>query len=117
MKRGNCYVATEALWYILGGRNGQWEVKRIRLPEDNHWFLQHRSYGTILDPSRLQFGGHYPHYNKAVKAAFLTKQPSKRAAMLIETLTWQSETQLKRNIRVMKRALSNGNNGPYGDFR
>lgn len=103
MKRGNCYVATEALWHILGGRHSQWEVKRLKTPDDNHWFLQHKLFGSILDPSRLQFGGHFPHYHKAVGAAFLTKKPSKRAAALMETLTWQSETELKRNIRVMSR--------------
>lgn len=61
---------------------------RVRLPDDTHWFLKHES-GLILDPSRQQFGGYLPDYAQAVGSGFLTKQPSKRARVLIEQLTWQ----------------------------
>ncbi len=90
-KRGNCYVATEALWHILGGAEGPWDVYRLKLPSgETHWFLWHED-GPILDPSRAQFGGTLPNYSTATRAWFLTKQPSVRARMMMDILTWQTE--------------------------
>jgi hypothetical protein len=91
--RGNCYVAAEALYHILGGQDSHWVPHRMRVDSINgketHWFLRHRVNGTILDPSRLQFGGLLPDYSYARGTGFLTKHPSARARALIRTLTWQ----------------------------
>lgn len=86
--RGNCYVSTEALWHILGGRASSWQVKRLKMPGDNHWFLKHRGTGEVLDPSVRQFK-YLPNYQLAVNAAFMTREPSKRARALMQQLTWQ----------------------------
>lgn len=86
-RRGNCYVATEALWHILGGRRSGWKVMRVPTAQDNHWFLQRGK--LILDPSRRQFRKLLPFYAGAKRAGFLTRQPSKRAKALIQQLTWQ----------------------------
>lgn len=100
--RGNCYVATEALWHILGGPAGPWQVMRVPLAGDTHWFLQHRYFGTILDPSRRQFHGTTPAYHKAVGAGFLTKKPSKRARAMMSLLTWQDGTHLASTPRTRR---------------
>lgn len=93
MARGNCYVASEALFHILGGKRAGW--KPMRLPYmgpckqlDTHWWLQHES-GLILDPSRKQFGRRRIDYSAGRGSGFLTKQPSKRAKALMKELTWQ----------------------------
>jgi hypothetical protein len=97
--RGNCYAASEALYHILGGKRSGWEphVMRINDGTETHWFLKHRAYHTILDPSRRQFkrrnsfwGDRWtPDYTKARRCAFLTVKPSKRARKLMKELTYQ----------------------------
>jgi len=88
--RGNCYVAAEALYHILGGTAGDWVPQRMRLPDgETHWWLKHRLTGTILDPSRVQFGSQLPDYSQGRGAGFLTRQPSKRALAMIRQLTYQ----------------------------
>jgi len=88
--RGNCYYASEALYYILGGRESEWEPAYIKLKTDAHWFLRKKhDWGEVLDPSRLQFKGKLPNYRKSRGCGFLTKGPSKKAKQLMEQLTWQ----------------------------
>lgn len=87
-RRGNCYVAAEALYHVLGGRESRWMVMRMPLGREQHWYLKHRYWGTILDPSRLQFLRE-PDYSKGIRTGFLTRKPSKRAMALMEEMTWQ----------------------------
>lgn len=99
MRRGNCYVASEALYHILGGPKGWWKPMVMKTKTDTHWFLKHKTLGIVLDPSRRQFkrrNFNYPNmdrwtpdYKLARGCGFLTKKPSKRAKALIKELTWQ----------------------------
>lgn len=94
-KWGNCYVASEALYHILGGKRAGWTPMRIRLgPNCVHWFLKHKS-GLILDPARRQFRAkgwcRAPDYTKARGSGFLTKWPSERARRLMRRLTWSHD--------------------------
>ena len=86
-KRGNCYVTSEALFHLLGGKDGGWTPVRLRMEGDTHWFLRHKS-GLIVDATKSQFGTS-PEYSKGRGSGFLTKQPSKRAKILMERLVWQ----------------------------
>lgn len=79
--RGNCYVASEALYHLLGGKFAGWKPMQMRIAGGSHWFLKHRS-GVILDPTRDQFSM-LPDYHLARGRGFLTKQPSKRAVVLM----------------------------------
>lgn len=89
MRRGNCYVTSEALFHLLGGKAAGWSVKRVRTSNDVHWFLEHES-GVRVDATAKQFSGtEKPNYSKAIRTGFLTKQPSKRAQKLMEELVWQ----------------------------
>ena len=81
---GNCYAASEALWYILGA---EWKPMVMRVRGGTHWFLKHKT-GIILDPSVLQFSK-TPDYSKARGCGFLTKRPSKRAWQIMKTLTFK----------------------------
>ena len=86
-RRGNCYVASEAMYHILGGKAAGWKPMRLKCAGDCHWFLQHTS-GMIVDPCVMQFDRR-PPYHLGIGCGFLTKQPSKRARALMEVLTWQ----------------------------
>lgn len=87
MVRGNCYVASEALYHLLGGKTAGWTPMTIKYEGDTHWFLKHSS-GLILDPTVSQFK-EPPPYEKARGRGFLTKAPSKRAQGLMEKIVWQ----------------------------
>jgi hypothetical protein len=101
VKRGNCYVATEALYHILGGQKGDWKPMRMKIGSETHWFLEHRFWRIRIDASRLQFSAKERKemerfgvdgkttYDSARGSGFLTKRPSKRAKKLIDQLTWQ----------------------------
>jgi hypothetical protein len=85
--RGNCYVTSEALYHLLGGRNAGWKAMRMRHEGDTHWFLQHKS-GLIVDATAEQFSVR-PDYSKSIGTGFLTKRPSKRAKGLMHAMLWQ----------------------------
>lgn len=87
MKRGNCYVTSEALFHLLGGKESGWVPMTVQHEGGTHWFLRNRS-GMILDATVSQFR-RAPNYSKARGRGFLTKQPSKKAKALMETLVWQ----------------------------
>lgn len=78
---GHCYVATEALWHLLGGYKSRWRPAFIRHEGSPHWFLRHAD-GTVLDPTADQFTSP-PPYTLATGKAFLTKRPSKRARVVM----------------------------------
>lgn len=85
--RGNCYVTSEALFHLLGGRAAGWKPMSMHHEGDTHWFLKHDS-GIVLDATASQFKTP-PDYSKAVGRGFLTRQPSKRAAVMMATMVWQ----------------------------
>lgn len=87
-RRGNCYVTSEALFHLLGGKRAGWKSMQMRTNSgESHWFLKHNS-GLIMDPTVKQFGNDRPEYAKARGTGFLTKEPSKRAKALIERMLW-----------------------------
>lgn len=61
---GHCYIATEALYWMLGGPDGDYKPYVLThkvFPEgldrgETHWFLKNKKNGKILDPTAEQFG-------------------------------------------------------------
>lgn len=92
MKRGNCYVTSEALYHLLGGKKSGYIPMVMRHEGDTHWFLKktmHMTYlDIILDLTVSQFKTK-PDYSKARGSGFLTRKPSKRARQLMKNLVWQ----------------------------
>jgi hypothetical protein len=95
---GNCYVTSEALYHLLGGKAAGWKPMQMYVYTDcygdanfpryvSHWFLKHKS-GFILDATVRQFS-EPPDYSKARGRGFLTKEPSKLARALMDKLLWQ----------------------------
>ena len=82
---GHCYVASEALYHLLGADASYYRPMRIKVNSVNHWFLKNKKTNEILDVTAEQFDFKLD-YSKAKNAAFLTKKPSKRCKILIERI-------------------------------
>lgn len=83
---GHCYVAAEALWHLLDAKASVW--RGIVAPDPDggtHWWLGTRE-GWRLDPTADQYlcAGLEPPYAAGRPCGFLTKHPSKRAAVVID---------------------------------
>jgi 8-oxo-dGTP pyrophosphatase MutT (NUDIX family) len=79
---GHCYVASEAMFHLLGGKDSGWVPHNIKHEGDQHWYLKNKTTGAILDPTASQFKTPVPYQHGRGKG-FLTKEPSKRAQELI----------------------------------
>jgi len=77
---GHCYVASEALYHMLGGKASGWTPQFIRHEDAPHWFLRNGS--KVLDPTASQFKTPLP-YDQGKGKGFLTAEPSKRAATVM----------------------------------
>ena len=76
---GHCYVASEALFHLSDTRLYPHFVRHEGSP---HWFLKDER-GRVYDPTADQFATPVP-YNHGVRKGFLTKQPSRRAQVVIQ---------------------------------
>jgi hypothetical protein len=84
---GHCYVASEALFYLLGGRDQPFRPCRGKDDTGNvHWWLEDPLSGERLDVTADQYHsvGKTPPYATGRFGPFLTKEPSKRARVVIE---------------------------------
>ena len=81
---GHCYVASEAVYHSLGGKAAGYTPMQIKHEGTSHWFLKHSS-GKIIDATSDQFATAVP-YEKAKGRGFLTKEPSRRARILMSRL-------------------------------
>jgi len=78
---GHCYVASETLWHLLGGRASGYTPAFVRWEDSPHWFLRDAG-GKILDPTADQFET-LPDYSLGVNKGFLTRHPSLRSTRLM----------------------------------
>lgn len=87
---GHCYVASEALYHLLGGKEAGWTPHVVQHEGGPHWFLKHGS-GRIADLTAAQFQTP-PPYERGREQGFLTYPvPSDRARQVMERmLTEQS---------------------------
>ncbi len=92
MRQGNCYVTSEAVYHLLGGKARGWTPiqgwhrDHVAGPCVSHWALRHRD-GRIIDLTAKQFK-HRPHYEKFVGRGFMTRKPSRLAAELMDLMLW-----------------------------
>lgn len=88
---GHCYVASEALFHLLGGKAAGWKPMQITHEGEPHWFLRGPG-GEILDPTADQFVTPVPHAMARGKG-FLTAKPSKRAQIIIDQVKAKMKTE------------------------
>ena len=85
---GHCYVASEALYHLLGGKAAGLKPMTIkmgpvmRIGLFTHWYLV-TNYGSILDPTGDQFASPAP-YHLGKGRGFLPRHPSARAQAVID---------------------------------
>jgi len=80
---GHCYVVAEAYRELADGMGSQhWKPMFVRHEGAPHWFLKHKKTGEILDLTEAQFDSPVP-YDKARGKGFLTRQPSRRARVMM----------------------------------
>jgi len=88
--RGHCAVASEAVYFLLGGAKAGWKPTTLRVsPDEVHWFLRHGKTGRVIDPTAGQFACELD-YGQGRGRGFPTPRggaaqppPSKRAAKVI----------------------------------
>lgn len=86
-----CYVMSEALYHRWGKKHGlrPFYAKLTDQPGVKggvitHWWLQDAT-GKVYDLTAGQFNGEFP-YHLGKGCGFLTKEPSARCQVLLETL-------------------------------
>jgi len=83
---GHCYVATEALYYLLDdNERKKYCPARLKINGVTHWFLKNKFNGEIIDITKEQFNFKLD-YKKAKNCFFITKNPSKRTKILISRI-------------------------------
>lgn len=92
--RGNCYVTSEALFHLLGGKPAGWKPMVMRHEGDTHWFLINEKTGQRVDATAVQFRNppSEEDYSTARGCGFLTSDPSRRARSMMVRLVYQMET-------------------------
>jgi hypothetical protein len=86
--RGHCSVASEAVYFLLGGKKAGWTPTTIKVGDEVHWYLKNRQ-GKVIDPTAGQFACELD-YGPGRGRGFPTPRqgaaqppPSKRAAKVI----------------------------------
>jgi hypothetical protein len=88
---GHAYTSSEALYYLLGGKSSELKLESATFEKNGeiftHWWIKCHD-GTILDPTAEQFYaiGKEPPYNQGKQVDFLTKELSKKAAIIINRI-------------------------------
>jgi len=78
---GYCYVASEAIYYLLGGSAAGLTVKRAPCEGGEHWWLEGLG-DKLIDATADQFEDDFA-YSEGVASKFLTSEPSPRAVKII----------------------------------
>lgn len=85
---GQCYVASEVLYWLIGGPTSGAKPMHVRHENEPHWWLKLED-GSHIDITSDQFKTPVPHENGKGKG-FLTACPSKRAKILMERVCAKS---------------------------
>lgn len=86
---GHCYVAAEALYWLMGGPQSGLVPRHGRDPSGIvHWWLVRKSDGEILDPTAGQYTSQdlLPPYSRGLGGGFLTREPSARSREVIRRI-------------------------------
>jgi hypothetical protein len=108
--KGHCYVASEALYHLLGGKEAGWIPHTIQHEGGPHWYLKH-SGGRVLDPTADQFNTPVP-YEKGTGKGFLTKVPSARTRQVIERMLGEGSLKPKQAATIDSAPLEKAGKDP-----
>ncbi len=85
---GHCYIAAEVLWHSLDKKDFK-PMCAVYFDEKGkctHWWLKNKNTGEILDPTAEQYYPDTPPYTLGRGCGFLTKEPSKRAKIVLNKI-------------------------------
>jgi hypothetical protein len=80
--RGHCYIASEAYYHLRGGKAAGFKAMNVYHEGASHWWVRGPD-GENFDLTADQFKTPVP-YEKGRYVGFLTRQPSKRAQIVID---------------------------------
>jgi hypothetical protein len=60
---GKCYVASEVLYYLCGGKESGFKPVQGSWKGYSHWWLEHKETGEIVDLTAGQFDFKWPYEN------------------------------------------------------
>jgi hypothetical protein len=89
LTEGHCAVAAESAYHILGGKVNGWVpmvLPRYVMGNNTHWWIKNKDTGEIFDPTVEQWGDEKCPYHLGMGCGFMTRQPSKRAKILIDRI-------------------------------
>ncbi len=106
--KGHCYVASEALYHLLGGKSSGWVPHSISHEGGPHWYLKHMG-GRIVDPTSDQFNTPVP-YHKGAPKDFLTPLPSALAREALDRMLGDQKLKPEKaaEIKGEKETLDKG---------
>jgi hypothetical protein len=80
---GHCYVGCEVYYHLRGKEQGYVPYCMRIVGNVTHWFLKHRTTGSIIDIIKP----HLPYeYTKGYHVPFLSVNPSKRAQVIFKEM-------------------------------
>lgn len=97
---GHCYVASEVLYHLCGGKEVFSSYSGRDHDNATHWWLKHKKTGKIYDVTADQyyFINKNPPYDVGKPVGFLTRIPSKRAKIIIYYLENKKSINIKNKI-------------------
>lgn len=96
---GHCYVASEALYYLLSDKD-RYCPARGRDPDGIvHWWLEDVAYDKIIDATSDQYysKGKTPPYDVGKRSGFLTAEPSKRTVVVLNRINMARENNQQKD--------------------
>lgn len=104
--RGHCYVASEALYHLRGGKAAGLKPMFISHEGAPHWFLTDTKNKIIYDLTARQFETPVP-YHLAKGKGFLTAKPSARATKVMQRVQNQRDPN-HQSRRIMQKSFRKG---------
>jgi hypothetical protein len=86
---GHCFAATNAFWHLMGGNEGPYRPKQVRVAGVSHWFLIDTRSDTVVDLTASQFGKTRVPYEEGRRVGMRARpggdsEPTERAKRIIE---------------------------------
>lgn len=81
---GHCFIATEAAYYLFGGKKSDYIPYVLKYPDGNsHWWLMN-DYCHVIDPTIKQIEQPFPYCSGRRRLFVANHTPSKRTKELIK---------------------------------
>tara|TARA_B100000700_G_scaffold69353_2_gene76900 strand:+ start:15677 stop:16081 length:405 start_codon:yes stop_codon:yes gene_type:complete len=99
---GHCYIAAEALYHLLGGKEKVSSYTGRDSDNGTHWWLVDKQTKEIYDPTAEQYyhENENPPYENGKACGFLTRQPSKRCQTILDKVNEKLKRKNKKRVKI-----------------